>query len=136
MIGLIHDGIERLRTKWPQSHYCPGKHGDYLIIVPGVLLPKGYRETICTILFIVPPGFPGARPDHFFTDIEIRLASGAIPKATVIAHPEGRGNFCHPSWPQWSRSMWWSWHLQMWNPNRDGLYTYMKVITQRLNPAR
>lgn len=32
--------------------------------------------------------------------------------------------------------MWWSWHLQMWNPNQSSLYTFMKVIQQRLNPAR
>jgi len=27
--------------------------------------------------------------------------------------------------------MWWSWHLQAWNPNRDDLYTYMRVIERR-----
>lgn len=131
LISAIHDGIARLRTKWPQAHYCPGKHGDYLIVVPGVVLPKGYVQTICTVLFIAPPGFPAACPDHFFTDIEIRLEDKSIPKATVI-----EGNFRHPSFPQWWESMWWSWHLQMWDPNRSGLFTYMKVIQQRLNPAR
>lgn len=133
---FIHDGIERLRTKWPQSNYEPSRYGHHLIAVPGVLLPKGYRETICTVLFVAPPGYPAAFPDHFFTDIEIRLKNGAMPKNTVHAHPIHGGNFPKNIWPQWAQCMWWSWHLQAWNPNQSSLYTYMRVILQRLNPAR
>ncbi len=136
MMNALHDGMARLRTRWPQSHYQPSKHGAYLIIVPSVLLPKGYRENICTVLFVVPPGYPAACPDHFFTDIEIRLENGAIPKNTVLPHSVHGGNFPKKTWPQWSQCMWWSWHLQMWNPNQSNLYTYMRVILQRLNPAR
>ena len=117
----IEDGIARLRTEWPQTHYERNKHGYHLIVVPSVVLPKGWDKTICTVLFLAPPGFPAACPDHFFTDIEIRL----------LDHRRNPGG-----WPQWKDCQWWSWHLQMWNPNQSSLFTYMKVIQQRLNPAR
>ena len=132
----IDSGIALLKTKWSQSHAVKGEHGEHLVVVPGVTLPRGYRETICTVLFIAPPGYPAACPDHFFTDIEIRLKDGAIPKNTVLPHPIHGGNFPKRLWPKWEQCMWWSWHLQAWNPNQSSLYTYMRVILQRLNPAR
>jgi Prokaryotic E2 family E len=139
-IEAIHDGIERLRTRWPQSHYSPGRYGQYAIFVPGMNLPKGYvvtgghRATICTVLFLAPAGFPAAKPDHFFTDIELRLDGGAFPKGTL---PTGSNNSPLRDWPQWEGNcQWWSWHLQMWDPNRSGLVTFIAAVRQRLNPAR
>ena len=145
----IDDGIARLQTKWPQSHYQKSSHGSYLIIVPSVVLPKGYSETICTVLFEVPPGFPAACPDNFYTDIEIRLSNLSMPHRTfpyneafnltnhhgIQIKGGGYGNFPKQIWPAWSKCMWWSWHLQMWNPNQSSLFTYMMCIQQRLNCA-
>ena len=31
---------------------------------------------------------------------------------------------------------WFSWHLQLWDPNRSQLVTFFRAILQRLNPAR
>lgn len=130
----IETGIERLRTKWPQSHAVAGRHGQHLVVVPSVVLPRGYRQTICTVLFVAPPGYPAARPDHFFTDIEIRLENGRWPHCIT---PLGSNNSPLQCWPQWEgHCQWWSWHLQAWDPNRSSLYTYMKVIQQRFEPAR
>jgi len=137
----IEDGIARLRTEWPQTHCERNKHGHHMIVVPSVKLAPGYlvagsneKATICTVIFIAPPGYPAARPDHFFTDIELRLAANkAIPYNTNTGNGMYLGSL---GWPQWAKSMWWSWHLQMWDPNRSSLFTYMKVIEQRLNPAR
>lgn len=130
LLAPITEGIERLRTRWPQAHFVTGPHGDNLIVVPSVVLPKGYQETICTVLFIAPAGFPAQHPHHFFTDIDVRLANGAHPTLTT---PRG---FPRNVWPQWSECKRWHWRLQMWDPNRSGLYTFMKVIQQRLDPAR
>ena len=130
----IEIGVARLRTKWPQSHALAGEHGQHLVLVPGVLLPKGYDKTICTVLFIAPPGYPAACPDHFFTDIGIRLENKAFPHHAL---PTGSNNTPLKHWPQWEGNcQWWSWHLQAWDPNRSSLYTYMMVIRQRLSPAR
>jgi hypothetical protein len=125
---LIEAGVEQLRTKWPQAHYQKGKHGYYLIVVPSVKLPAQYRENICTVLFLAPPGFPASHPDHFFTDIEIRTKDLSYPRNTNL----GNGALLERiGWPQWKDAQWWSWHLQMWNPNQSSLYTYMRVIEQR-----
>jgi len=124
---FIEQGIELLRSKWSQSNVESSKYGGYLIIIPSILLPKSYRQTICTVLFVAPPGFPASCPDHFFTDIRINLIDGSYPMNTVV-----EGNFPNNIWPAWGKSMWWSWHLQHWNPNHDSLYSYMRVIEQRL----
>jgi len=134
----IEDGIRRLRTRWPQAHAEQGYHGKHLIIVPSVMLPTQYDKTICTVLFIAPPGYPSACPENFFTDIDIGLTSrnrgDDQPKNTLKWSAVHGGNF-HGNhwgpWKQWERCMWWSWHLQAWNPNRDDLYTYMRVIERR-----
>jgi hypothetical protein len=129
----IEDGIERLRTEWPQSHHERNEHGYHLIVVPGVALPKGWDKTTCTVLFLAPPGYPAARPDHFFTDVEVRLADKSWPHWTNMGNGALLGRL---GWPQWKDCQWWSWHLQMWSPNHGSLFTYMKVIQQRLSPAR
>ncbi|SRR6266700_2173624 len=137
MNPYIEDGIDRLRSRWPQAHYEHGKHGGSLIIIPSIILPCGYQETICTVLFEAPPGFPGCVPNHFFTDIDIHLRNGRCPERTYCWHPTlEQGNFPANIWPAWRRAMWWSWSLQGWNPNRDSLYTFMRVVERRLSLAR
>jgi Prokaryotic E2 family E len=134
---FVEDGIARLRTRWPQAHFEPCSSGSNLIIIPGVILPEGYDKTICTLLFVVPPGFPGTVPADFFTDIDIHLANRALPHHTVrwgktLNAQEGCGNFPKNQWPQWERCMWWKMRLQDWRPNRDTLYTYAQTARQRL----
>lgn len=65
---IVEEQIERLRTRWPQAHFEPCSSGSSLVIIPSVTLPKGYDKTICTLLFVAPPGYPGAVPADFFTD--------------------------------------------------------------------
>src|ERR1035437_8573865 len=117
---FIEDGLARLRSKWPQSHCQASKHGAHLIIVPSVLLPHGWDKTICTVLFIAPPGFPAANPHCFFTDIDVNFLKPQFhvnedgekyPKY----HPEDthfKGNNPGIEWPAWKNVMWWKWCLQ------------------------
>lgn len=131
-LDALQKGIQRLRTKWPVAHSVPSEHGSHLIVVPSVSLPRGYRENICTVLFVAPPGFPAAHPSDFFTDIDIRLENGSIPHHSHMAGPSSNAQSLLRPWPQWTNSKWWNWKLQMWDPNRSSLYTYMQVIRQRL----
>ncbi len=132
-------GLWQIQTEYPTAHIEPGPHGEGLIVVPGFKLCSGWLceraeggcepANICTVLFLRPCGFPAARPEHFWTDIRLRLSDRSMPQCT------NQGNL--PSgFPQWKNMTWFSWHLQMWDPNRDSLYTYLKVIHQRLKPAR
>lgn len=98
----LSEQIEALRTKWPQAHYEPPKSGSkhdwHLILLPGLLLPKGWNKTICTALFLArlhEPNPPGRRDqtsvkdggtctplDGFYVDLpDLRIAKDmAIPK--------------------------------------------------------
>lgn len=132
-------GLRQIRSEYPQAHVVDGRYDD-LVVVPGFKLCSGWRTSkldgygmepanICTVLFKRSPGFPAAKPDHFWTDIELRLENLMRPQCSNV-HDE-----IH-DFPQWKNVHWFSWHLQMWDPNRDSLYTFVKCIHMRLSPAR
>ena len=103
--------------------------GSYLITVHGVALPAGWNRNSVDVLFVAPPGYPASKPDCFWVSPALRLSNGAIPQnaneGTQIPYDNG------------GRSLtWFSWHLQMWDPNRDRLEQFYRVILQRLNPPR
>jgi hypothetical protein len=105
--------------------------GSYLISVTGVELPTGWKPRKIDVFFIAPPGYPAAKPDCFWVSPRVRIeATGAIPQNANEGTPlpydliQGRP------------LTWFSWHLQMWDPNRDRLEQFYRAIIQRLNPAR
>ncbi len=104
--------------------------GSYLITIKGVDLPAGWNPQKVDILFIAPPGYPAAKPDCFWVSPPVRLSNGAIPQSANEGTPlpydltPGR------------RLTWFSWHLQIWDPNRSRLEQFYRAIVQRLNPPR
>lgn len=142
---LIEKQINQIRTKYPQAFATPGKVGEYLIVIPGVEL-TGYTHNICTVLFVAPPGFPCAQPDHFWVDIPNLLLNPPLEKVEhdadgtylcnhIVPQNTNRSNLIS-GFPEWKDLTWFSWHLQSWNPNTCSLYTYFMVIHHRLTPAR
>lgn len=101
-------------------------NGGVLILVPGVPVTGWNRDTV-DVLFVAPPGYPAAQPDCFWVEPrEFRLANGATPKGSNDSNPI-------PGDVEANRSTtWFSWHVQSWNPNRDTLKTYFRVILDRL----
>lgn len=90
----------------------------------------GWNRPTATILFVVPPGYPAAQPDCFWVEpANFRLEGGGTPQNTNDANPI-------PGDQTARQTTWFSWHLQGWNPSRDSLLTYFKVILSRLAPAR
>ena len=127
----IEDGLERIKTKYPQAHIEFNEPYEPILVVPGVRLGEGWNKTICTILSIIPRGFPAVQPDRFWVDLpDLRLSNGDQPEYTntlidIYGHP------------QWNNcTTWFAWILQGWNPNTDSLYTWLKVMERRLRPAR
>lgn len=106
-------------------------NGSYLITVPDVDIGAGWNRNTANVIFVAPPGYPAAPPDCFWvTPAEFRLQGGATPQASNDSNPiPGDTN---PG----RRTTWFSWHLQGWDPNRDSLQTFFKVIMNRLKPAR
>lgn len=104
--------------------------GSYLITIRGVQLPPGWNKQAVDVFFIAPPGYPAAKPDCFWVGPPIRLADGAIPQNAN----EGTA-LPFDTTPERPLT-WFSWHLQMWDPNRDRLEQFYRAAIQRLNPPR
>jgi Prokaryotic E2 family E len=102
--------------------------GAHLITIPDVKLGEGWNRERADVLFLAPPGYPGAKPDCFWLEPGgVRLKNGNLPD---------RANDSNPIPEVGPRGTWFSWHVQQWNPNRDNLVVFLNVIKQRLSPAR
>lgn len=104
--------------------------GSYLITIKDVELPPGWSRSKVDVFFIAPPGYPAAKPDCFWVHPPVRLTNGTIPQNANEGTPLPYDHV--PGRP----FTWFSWHLQMWDPNLSRLETFYRVIKQRLNPAR
>ena len=100
--------------------------GTTVVVLPDVALIAGWKRQSTTIRFVLPPGYPFGRPDCFYADADLRLADGRVPQAAQVQPLPGAG----------TPLLWFSWHPQGWNPNRDSLVTYARVIRQRLGEIR
>lgn len=130
MHPIIERQLDFLRTKYDSATATPLQGGFYLIEIRNVRLPVGWNRAVSTVLFLVPPGYPAARPDCFWLEPGgVRLGNGATPQNTSDSNPI-------PGLQQARSTTWFSWHLQQWNPNQDSLLIYMNVIERRLDPPR
>lgn len=114
--------LERLRREFPEARLEPRPDGSYVVVIPDVALPQGWNKDRTTIIFQTPVGYPAAKPDCFWADADLRLAGGAPPKSTGFQPPPSGGE----------QKLWFSWHTETWNPNRDSLVSYLKAIQNRL----
>jgi len=89
-------------------------------------LPVGYSKAATDLLIKLPMSYPNGRPDMFWTDEDLILKDGRIPKnADVIETALGN---------KWRR---FSWHPQGgWNPGADNLRTYLEFVDSGLRKAR
>jgi hypothetical protein len=125
---LVEEQFEQLKTTFPQASLAPLPSGAFLVTIPDFQLPdSGWSTPTTTIRFLVPVGYPQAKPDTFWASSGLRLISGALP------HASGDPNAI----PETAYSgLWFSWHTASWNPNRDTLQTYVKVILDRFRQAQ
>lgn len=121
-----------LQAEYPGTVVNPLSTGGHLVEILNFHLPPGWNQTCVTLLFLAPPGYPAAQPDCFWVEprepVPVRLEGGGTPQNTNDTN-------LIPGLDQ-PRGTWFSWHLQHWDPNRDTLLRYVRVILQRLNPAR
>lgn len=100
--------------------------GAAVVTVPDIELPPGWNKPRTTVYFIAPVGYPMAKPDCFWADPDLRLASGSMPASS--GHNAGEG--VPPG------SVWFSWHANTWNANKDTLLGYLGMIVGRLREVR
>ncbi len=98
--------------------------GWFNVVFSKYRLPPGYNKPDTTLLIKLPLSYRNGKPDMFWTEEDLRLQSGAIPRsADSIESALGK---------QWRR---FSWHPQNWNPATDDLTTYLEFVNQRLAQA-
>jgi hypothetical protein len=123
----LQQQFEALRAEFPGATMEPLPSGAALVSIPDFPLPSGWLQSRTTVKFLAPVGYPLAKPDSFWASPDLRLQNGAMPQSTNQSGiPEVNGS------PQ----LMFSWHLSQWNPNRDALLTYLRVIEQRLRQAQ
>jgi hypothetical protein len=121
-MSVLQEQLERLKEFYPDATSKDIGEGRFLITVPGIRLPSGWNSNVVEVCFVVPQAYPLANPDCFFADEGLRLRGGGMPKNSALQS--------QPYLP--GQRMWFSWHFQGWNANRDSLFTYVKLIQDRL----
>lgn len=71
------------------------------------------------MLIVVPPGYPEQRPAGFFAEPTLTLAPGSQPRGTGINEIAGQ------AW------LYFCWQPELWDPRRDNLWKYVKLMTER-----
>jgi E2/UBC family protein E len=125
-MDLLSEHFERLRKQHDGATIKNRADGSALVTVPNVRLPAGWNAESTTVHFVVPVGYPAARLDCFWTDPNLRLASGMLPTNSQI----------NASYGGPEPLLWFSYHPTSWNPLRDDLLTYLKIATTRFRDTR
>jgi hypothetical protein len=119
----IEQHLELLKSIYPEAVLVRLPSGAHLVTIPNVRIPVGWSQEIVTLLFVAPPGYPGAQPDCFWVEpTGLRLVTGQTPQGTNDSN-------AIPEVGQ--RGTWFSWHVQHWNPNHDSLVTFTNVVMRR-----
>lgn len=118
--------LQALKEAFADSSFTLLPTGATLIVVPKMTLPDGWSSASTSIRFLAPVGYPFATPDCFWADDDLRLKSGAQPQASNVQNIPGTTE----------TGLWFSWHLQTWNPNRDSLISFLHAILRRLYDVR
>ena len=121
VLSLIEEQLKELLEIHPQATITALPDGSTLVSVPNMRIPPGWNVPEATIVFVIPAGFPTARPDCFWTNPGVLLASGGQPANSNPQMPPGGTVMMR----------WFSWHLQNWHPNRDTIYTYLDFCLDR-----
>lgn len=91
------------------------------VVFHGYQVPAGYPKGSTDLLLKFPMSYPNGQPDMFWTEEDLLLANGAVPRsADAIETALGK---------RWRR---FSWHPANWNPGRDSLRTYLEFVNGRL----
>jgi len=93
------------------------------VVIHDFLLPDAYAPRSCDLLIKLPPGYPNANPDMFWTHPDIKLIRGAWPRSAEV-HEVLNGK----SWQRWSRHL----TASKWRPGCDCIQTFLAAIRREL----
>lgn len=123
---LATQQLEQLRAAGRDLSWETRSDGTILVTIPHFKLREGWSKPEVTVYFVIPVGYPMAKPDCFWTDDDLRLRGGALPTNTT-----SNTNYGGPR-----NLLWFSYHATFWEPNKDNVETYLRIIKQRLDDVR
>lgn len=126
MTDLLDEQLAALQKTYAGAHLERRPNGSALVTVPAVPLPQGWSSGQAVVRFVVPVGYPMARPDCFWTEATLRLGSGTQPANTQMNANYGGSQ----------PLLWFSYHPRHWDPNADSLVTYVNIIRARFRDVR
>lgn len=124
-MGPIDIHVQRLLARYTNATVSEVDGSGTLISLPPVDLPPGWNKPQTAVHFFAPPGYPYAKPDCFWADDDLRLASGSAPQNTGANPMPGLNK----------AALWFSWHTDHWNASRDDLLTWIATIKHRFAKA-
>jgi hypothetical protein len=127
-VDQVEEQYEELRRQpqYASATLARRPDGSALVSIQAFALPQGWNAAQTNVRFVVPVGFPVAKPDCFWTDPGLRLSSGATPTNTQL-----NANYGGPE-----QLLWFSFHVSAWDPNLDRLVTYANLIRGRFQSNR
>lgn len=116
----LEEDLKELREMGHSITATPQPDGWTMVVFDGYMLPPGYNKDRTRLLIKVPPGYPAAKLDMFWTDPDLALSNGGLPQSCTQEQALGT---------TWLR---FSWHTGNWNPAYDNLRTFLGFIQRRL----
>jgi hypothetical protein len=124
--SIVETQLAELQRLHPAATAVELPDGSTLVTVPDIPMPAGWNQDRTAVVFLTPVGYPMARPDCFWADCGLRLSGGGMPGNANLQSLPGRGD----------QVLWFSWHLAQWDPQRDTLLTFVRVIRSRFVRAQ
>lgn len=122
-MGPLDLHLDVLQQSYPNASIKQRQDGSAIVRIPNVPLDgERWNKKATTVYFVAPIGYPAAKPDSFWTDADLRLRNGNLPRNSGNQPLQGIG----------VPTLWFSWHASSWNVNKDDLRTYLRVIEDRL----
>ncbi len=121
---LAEEDLRYLQEKGYQFTVTQTDSLIYLVIKQ-YLLQAAYTPNQVDLLLRLPPNFPMARPDMFWTFPHVRLAAtNTYPQAAETFDV----NYQDHQWQRWSRHL----PAALWRPGIDNLKTFLGTIRREL----
>jgi Prokaryotic E2 family E/Multiubiquitin len=110
--------LEWIRRDYGPVETRPQPDGSLHVLVGPLPLPSGWFPASGRILVVVPPGYPSQRPSGFFSEPGI-LAGGGPPRGS------GANQLAGETWTLFC------WNPANWDPTKDTLWKYVKLMAER-----
>ena len=120
---LAEEDQQHLQDK--QYEFSVGQDAGFVcVLIRGFKLAARYDASSTDLLVRLPPNFPMARPDMFWTYPHVKLATGSYPPLA----DQFDINYGGRQWQRWSRHL----GANQWRPGTDNLRTFLGIIRREL----